>query len=195
MTINQPADAAAAPPDTATGTAGTPRRRNIILASAMLVLLAGVIAFAVTALSPPSPPAAHGAARPVTGAGTGTVTLNLLTGAATGEFSGHLSAMGAETGHDNLTFTLTGPSTFTYTGTRTFVAANGDKLFSAITGQGTLTRTTAHSTETDTITGGTGRFAGASGTYTDTINSVVVSVTGSTQTSHITAVAHGQIRY
>jgi hypothetical protein len=36
------------------------------------------------------------------------------------------------------------------------VAANGDKLFSAITGKGTLTRTTAHSTETDAITGGTG---------------------------------------
>ena len=40
------------------------------------------------------------------------------------------------------------------------MAANGDKLFSAITGKGTLTRATAKSTETDTITGGTGRFAG-----------------------------------
>ena len=50
------------------------------------------------------------------------------------------------------------------------MAANGDKVFSAITGKGTFTRTTAHSTETDTITGGTGRFAGASGTYTDTIS-------------------------
>jgi hypothetical protein len=57
---------------------------------------------------------------------------------------------------------LTDASTFRYTGTRTFVAANGGKLFSAITGSGTFTRTTAHSTETDTITGGTGRFAGAS---------------------------------
>jgi hypothetical protein len=43
--------------------------------------------------------------------------------------------------------------------------------------------------------GGTGRFAGASGTYTDTISSVVVSATASFQTSHFTAVAHGQIRY
>ena len=92
-------------------------------------------------------------------------------------------------------FTPTGPSTFTYTGTRTFVAANGDKVFSAITGKGTFTRTAAHSTETDTITGGTGRFAGASGTYTDTISTVVVSATSTSQTSRVTAAAQGQIRY
>ncbi len=194
MTINQPAGTAA-PPDTATGTAGTPRRRIIIFASVVLVLLAGVAAFAVTALSPPAAPAAHGTARPLTGTGTGTLTLNLATGAATSEFSGHLSPLGAETGYDNLTFTLTGPSTFTYTGTGTLVAANGDKLFSAITGKGTLTRTTAKSTETDTITGGTGRFAGASGTYTDTVSSVVVSATSTSQTSRVTAAVHGQIRY
>ena len=140
-------------------------------------------------------PAAHGTVRPLTGTGTGTLTLNLTTGAATADFSGHPSPLGAETGYDDLTFTLTGPSTFTYTGTRTFVAANGDKLFSNITGKGTLTRTTATSTETDTITGGTGRFAGASGTYTNTVSSVVVSATSTSQTSRFTAAAHGQIRY
>jgi hypothetical protein len=195
MTTNQPADTAAASPDTATGKAGTPRRRIIILASVVLVLLAGVVAFAVTALSPSAAPAAHGTARPLTGTGTGTLTLNLATGAATSDFTGHLSPLGAETGYDNLTFTLTGPSTFSYTGTRTFVVANGDKLFSAITGKGTLTRTTAKSTETDTITGGTGRFARASGTYSDTISSVVVSATSTSQTSRFTAAAQGQIRY
>lgn len=159
----------------------------------VLVLPAGVVAAAVTVLSPSAAPTAHGAARPLTGEGTGTLTLNLATGAAGSDFSGHLSPMGAETGYDNLTFTPTGPSTFSYTGTRTFVAANGDKLFSAVSGKGTLTRSTGKSTETDTITGGTGRFAGASGTYTDTISSVVVSAAGSIQTSHVTAVAHGQI--
>ena len=194
MTINQPADTAAAPPVAATGRAGTPRRRLIILASVVLAVLAGV-AVAVTALIPSSAPAAHGTARPLTGTGTGTMTLNLATGAATADFTGHLSPLGAETGHDNLTVTLTGPDTFTYTGTRIFVAANGDKLFSAITGTGTFTRTTARSTETDTITGGTGRFARASGTYTDTISSVVVSATSTSQTSRVTAAAQGQIRY
>ena len=195
MTSNQPADTDAAPPDTASGKAGTPRRRIIILASVVLALLAGVVAFAVTALSPPAAPAARGTVRPLTGTGTGTLTLNLTTGAATADFTGHLSPLGAETGYDDLTFTLTGPSTFTYTGTRTFVAANGDKLFSNITGKGTLTRTTATSTETDTITGGTGRFAGVSGTYTNTVSSVVVSATSTSQTSRFTAAAHGQIRY
>jgi len=195
MTINQPADTSAAPRDNATGSTGTPRRRIIILASVVLLLIAGVVAFVVTALSPSAAPAAHGAVRPLNGTGTGTATLNLATGAETADFSGHLSPLGAETGYDQGTLTLTGASTFTYTGTRTFVAADGDKLFSAISGKGTFTRTTAKAAETDTITGGTGRFAGASGTYADTIGFAVVSVTGSIQTSHVTAVTHGQIRY
>jgi hypothetical protein len=195
MTTKQAASTAAAPPAAATVTASTPRRRLIIiLASVALVLLAGVV-LAVTALSRPTAPAAHGSARPLTGTGSGTMMLNLLTGAGAAHFTGHLAPLGAETGYDNLTFTVTGPSTFSYTGTRTFVAANGDKVFSAITGKGTLTRTTAQSTETDTITGGTGRFAGATGTYTDTISSVVISSAMGWQTSHITASAHGQIRY
>ena len=100
MTINQPADTAAAPPVAATGRAGTPRRRLIILAGMVLAVLAGVAA-AVTALVLSSAPAAHVTARPLTGTGAGTMTLNLATGAATAEFTGHLSPLGAETGHDN----------------------------------------------------------------------------------------------
>jgi hypothetical protein len=194
MTIKPPTSKAAAPPAAATAAAGTPRRKLVLLASLVLVLLAGVV-LAVTVLTPPGTPAAHGTSRPLTGTGTGTTTLSLLTGAATSEFTGHLSPLGADTGHEDLTLTPTSASTFSYTGTRTFVAANGDKLFSAITGSGTFTRTTAHSTETDTITGGTGRFAGASGTYKDTISSVVVSVTATRQTSRVTAAVQGQIRY
>lgn len=174
--------------------AGTPRHRVVLLASVLLVLLAGVV-LAVTALSPTAAPTAHSTSRPLTGTGTGTTTLNLLTGTATADFTGHLSPLGAETGHDDLTFTPTSASTFRYTGTRTFVAANGGKLFSAISGSGTFTRTTAHSTETDTITGGTGRFGGASGTYKDTVSSVVVSATATSQTSRFTAVAQGKISY
>jgi hypothetical protein len=195
MTTKQETGNATAKPATVAARAGTPRRRLIIiLASVVLVLLVGVV-LAVTTLSRPTASAAHGATRPLTGTGTGATTLDLLTGAATADFTGHLSPLGGETGYDNLTFTITGPNTFTYTGTRTFMAVNGDKLFSAITGKGTFTGTTAKSTETDTITGGTGRFAGASGTYTDTINSVVVSATATWQTSRFTAVAQGQVRY
>ena len=45
---------------------------------------------AVTALSRSAAPTAHGTRRPLTGTGTGTTTLNLLTGAATADFTGHL---------------------------------------------------------------------------------------------------------
>ena len=138
---------------------------------------------------------AHGTSQPLTGTATGTTTLNLTTGAATSDGTGHLSPLGAETVHDELTLTLTGASTYTYTGTRAFMLANGDKLFSAITGSGTFTSTTAKNTETDTITGGTGGLAGAKGTYTDTSSLVVVSATATSQKSRFTAALKGQISY
>lgn len=171
----------------------TPHGKLIILASAALVVLVGVVA-AIVALTHPGP-SAHGTLRPLAGTGAGTLTLSLINGAATTNFSGQLSPLGAETGHDALSFVTTGPTTFMYTGTRTFVAADGDKLFSAIKGEGTFSKTAAKSTETDTITGGTGRLAGASGTYTDTVTSVVVSATATSEQSRFTAIARGQIRY
>ena len=68
-------------------------------------------------------------------------------------------------------------------------------LFLSLSGSGTWTSTGGESTETDTITGGTGRFAGASGMYTETISSVIVSVTATTETSRFTAALKGQISY
>ena len=53
------------------------------------------------------------------------------------------------------------------TGTATFTAANGDTLTASVVGQGTTTGPTTFSiVEVYTITGGTGRFAGATGTFT-----------------------------
>ena len=53
------------------------------------------------------------------------------------------------------------------TGTATFTAANGDTLTASVVGQGTSTGPTTRSiVEVYTITGGTGRFAGATGTLT-----------------------------
>ena len=47
------------------------------------------------------------------------------------------------------------------------MAANGDELFSTFTGSGVFTSaTTAKSTQVNTITGGTGRFTDASGSFT-----------------------------
>lgn len=54
------------------------------------------------------------------------------------------------------------------TGSAQFVAANGDSIFAAGTGQATATNTPGvfNIVEEYTITGGTGRFAGASGSIT-----------------------------
>ena len=56
----------------------------------------------------------------------------------------------------------------TATGSYQFVAANGDRLTADFTGQASLTETPGvlAIVETATITGGTGRFAGATGGFT-----------------------------
>ena len=63
-------------------------------------------------------------------------------------------------------------------GTATFVAANGDTLSTSFVGQGTQTPDPNVFTveEVETITGGTGRFAGATGSFT--LERVVNLVTG-----------------
>ena len=66
------------------------------------------------------------------------------------------------------------------TGTFEFIAANGDHLFADITGEGSGAPL-AHVTECGTITGGTGRFAGATGAFT--IHRVIDLPTGSTSGS------------
>ena len=65
-------------------------------------------------------------------------------------------------------FTLTSDftvdaSTAMATGTATWTAANGDQIFTTTVGQAVIVFPQATITETGTITGGTGRFAEASG--------------------------------
>jgi hypothetical protein len=59
-------------------------------------------------------------------------------------------------------------ATMTATGKYLFVAANGDSLTASFSGQATPTATPGvlSIVETATITGGTGRFAGATGSFT-----------------------------
>jgi hypothetical protein len=76
------------------------------------------------------------------------------------------------------------------------VAANGGELFSTFTGSGVFTSaTTAESTQVNTISGGTGRFADASGTFTITISSVIVSISATSETTDNTDAFNGQISY
>lgn len=65
----------------------------------------------------------------------------------------------------------------TSTGTFEFIAANGDHLFTDSVGAGPLTPI-SQITECNTITGGTGRFAGATGAFT--IHRVLDLATGDT---------------
>ena len=66
------------------------------------------------------------------------------------------------------------------TGSYQFTAANGDMLFADFTGHGTPTETPGvlYIVDDATITGGTGRFAGATGSFT--IERLFDTVTGTT---------------
>ena len=162
-----------------------------------LTALAGLALFATIAIGTASAlAAAKGTDRPLQGTTTGSLTVSLPSGAATSSFTGNFAHLGATTGGDVATITLTSPATFTYTGTDTLVAANGDEVFSTFTGSGVFTSaTTIESTQVNTITGGTGRFADASGTFAVTISSVVVSSSATSDTTDNTDTWNGQISY
>jgi hypothetical protein len=79
----------------------------------------------------------------------------------------HLVATGNAThlGRFRLTsdFTVT---MATASGTATWTAANGDQIFTTVAGHAVVTFPNAAIVETHTVTGGTGRFAGTSGSIT-----------------------------
>lgn len=86
------------------------------------------------------------------------VHFNKVTGNAT-----HLGRFTVEAPHR---VNLVNLATFTSTGTFEFTAANGDKLTADFTGTATAeTPSVVSIAETANITGGTGRFAGATGSF------------------------------
>jgi len=159
-----------------------------------------MIILALLAVAATSPAAAFGKAkgsdRPVSGTGSSTTDVNLAAGTGSVEGSGQLSHLGRFTfTNDISSFKLTGPDTFGLTLTAALVAANGDKMCTAATATGTLTPTGSETTLVSTITGGTGRFAGASGTLTSKISSVIVSTDGTSLTTRDTETHRGRISY
>jgi hypothetical protein len=166
------------------------RLRRLICLSSLVLAVAAISA--ASALGK-----AKGADRPLSGTSTATVIIDLATGLGTGDGSGQLSHLGRVTVHDDFTsFTFTGPNTFSFTGTETIVAANGDKLFATTAATGTLTAAGSDVVTTvETITGGTGRFADASGTFTRLARGVIVSIVGSIATHTFTINSEGQISY
>jgi hypothetical protein len=161
------------------------------------IIFLSSLALAVAALSPAAAlGAAKGTDRPVKGKSTSTTTLDTATGTGTVAGSGQLSHIGRFTFTNDITsLTITGPDTFSFTLTAVVVAANGDEIFTTATGTGTLTATGAESTLVSTITGGTGRFADASGTLTSRISSETISVVGPIVTQADTETHRGQISY
>jgi hypothetical protein len=78
--------------------------------------------------------------------------------------TGTATYLGRYTEHIVMTINL---PTLSSTGTATFTAANGDTLTATVVGQATRTGpTTLSIVEVYTITGGTGRFADATGSFT-----------------------------
>jgi hypothetical protein len=90
------------------------------------------------------------------------------------EGSGNATYLGRYTEHITMVINI---PTLSSTGAATFTAANGDDLLATVAGQAMRTSpTTLSIVEVYTITGGTGRFADATGSFT--LRSNVDQVTG-----------------
>ena len=162
-----------------------------------LLVFMGVL-LAIAVIAPSTALAKRGGTdRPVKGEGSGATTANLATGAATSQGTLHLSHTGKTTATLNTTLTPTGPNTVALTGTSTHVAANGDTIFATLTGTitGIGVGESADFTVVFTITGGTGRFADASGTLTGRGSQLIVSQVGATLTLSDTFTLSGTISY
>jgi len=112
--------------------------------------------------------AANATPRPILGIAKGTTTVNLDTGAGTTVNNGFFLGIGFFNASSTSTYAYTGPNTFSGTGTGSLVTANGNTLFVTTAVTGTLSGSAVTAKTVDTITGGTGRFVGASGQITIT---------------------------
>jgi hypothetical protein len=97
---------------------------------------------------------------------------------------GNTTGIATHVGQFSFTYQLTVTlATATATGSAQLIAANGDSVFTTVAGSSEPTTTPGvlSITEIDTITGGTGRFAGAQGSFT--VERLVNQATGFTSGS------------
>jgi hypothetical protein len=139
--------------------------RLIGLAAAFAVSLASIVASAVAAETPFK--------GTVSAVETGTTVFPIRS--VTREGGGTATYLGKYTEHITAQINVV---TRHATGAATFTAANGDTLTATVDGQATPTTTPGvlSIVEVYTITGGTGRFADATGTFT--LHSTVTQATG-----------------
>jgi len=98
--------------------------------------------------------------------------------------SGHVTGIASHVGQFLFTYQLTvNLADGTATGSAQLIAANGDSINTTVAGSSELTATpgVASITEINTVTGGTGRFSGAKGSFT--VERLVNLVTGFTSGS------------
>lgn len=109
----------------------------------------------------PTVAAARETVHTINGAGTDTATLNVLTGQGTTLSAGHLSHLGDFTGVADAQFIPdpNDPSKFSFSGSSTLTATNGDKLFTTFKGSGVNTSPTA-SEKSRPFAGNSGRRCG-----------------------------------
>lgn len=160
------------------------------------IALVGLV-LAVAALGPSAAIAKKGGTdRPIKDDSSGTTVFDLATLDVVADTTGITSHLGRTTTHLEGTVTPTGPDTFTIAGSSVTVAANGDELFGTFAGSGTLDAS-GNSTGlvTITFTGGTGRFASASGTATGPFSQVMTSTNGTTSTLATDYTLTGTISY
>ena len=144
-----------------------------------IILLAGLV-LAVGVLPSGSALAAVGGSDlPLKGSVSGTSEHNLSTRDLHAVSTGRLTHFGLTKVEQTALVVPAGPTTFSWTGTFTLTAANGDQMSGTTVGTCTLTATSVTRCVVQfTSTGGTGRFTDASATPTMTLSAASRSLRG-----------------
>ena len=143
--------------------------------------------------------AAGGTNLPLRGQTNGVVSFDSSTGLFRSSSSGEGSHLGAFSVTNSGLLMPTGFNLpfvpYAVMGTQTVVAANGDQLFGTLTGVGVndIATSAASGTNVITITGGTGRFANATGSYTVTYKSQATSMIGTIESGPVTTTFEGAL--
>ena len=158
--------------------------------------LAGLV-LAIAVLSPATALAGKGGTdRPLKFSETGAGVSNLGTGQVSIALTGHGTHFGQYQHTEQGQGTPAGPGVIHYNSTWHVVVANGDDLFGECAGTGTTSDGVHFLLLLDCAsTGGTGRFAGASGTFGAVVNVTYVSVEGLTAYSEVESAGVGTISY